>query len=247
MPGYVLGEQAIRQIRELFRAEAARLQNPDTQRGRWQGPQFPCDVLGFRIDSADCSEGTAVATITYRPCGCGELKGETETDGVPKIDLVDVSCFFQQSTDENLIDREGFAHLLYADEEEQKNEKQTLDIEHGTPTSGTFTITVTIDGVSETTTTINWDGTAEEVQAALEALDIIGAGNVQCTGGPLPGTPIVIEFIGDLEKTDIDLMTTGDSTLNHGAVPVITETQKGVTDECVWAITWLCPINETCA
>lgn len=248
MPGgYLLGEQAVRQIRELIRLEATRLQNPDTQRARWQGHQSRCDHLAFEIVTADCSEKTATGKILYRQCGCGTVPGEYDVDGVPTVTLTDITCFMEQSTDSNLIGRLGFSHHMHTDEAQQKNEKQTLDIEHGTPTSGTFTITATIDGTSETTTSIDWDATAADVQAALEALEIIGAGNVQCTGGPLPGTPIVIEFIGDLEKTDIDLMTTGDSTLNHGGVAVITETQKGVTDECVWAITWLCPINETCS
>jgi len=85
------------------------------------------------------------------------------------------------------------------------------------------------------------------VQAALEALSILGTGSVTCGGGDLPGTPITIEFTGpEVEDTNIDPMTTGDSTLDDGTA-VITETQRGVTADCIWAITWLCPINETCA
>jgi len=247
VPGYVLGEQAIRQIRELLRVEASRLQNPDTQRARWQGHQGDCDFLAFEITSADCDEKTAVATIIYRPCGCGELAGETSASGIPKVDLVDITCFFEQSTDENLVGRKGYASRMVADDGQQQNEIQTLDITGGPPTSGTFTITVTIDGVEETTTTINWDASAAEVQAALEALSILGTGSVTCGGGDLPGTPITIEFTGpEVEDTNIDPMTTGDSTLDDGTA-VITETQRGVTADCIWAITWLCPINETCA
>lgn len=66
------------------------------------------------------------------------------------------------------------------------------------PSGGTFTLTVTspITGDSETTAPIDWDATAAEVEAALEALTIIDAADVAAAGGPLPGTTVTITFGG---------------------------------------------------
>ena len=245
MPGFVLGEQAIRQIRELLRVEASRLQNPDTQRARWQGHQPACDHLAFEIVTADCSEKTATGKILYRQCGCGTVPGEYDVGGVPTVDLIDPTCFMIQSTDDNLIGRQGFSHYMHADAAEVQNEIQTLDITGTAPTSGTFKITVTIDGTTETTGTIDWDASAADVKAALEALTIID--EVTCGGGDLPGTAITIEFTGPLVKEkNITLMTCGTQTLDNGTA-VITDTQTGSTGGCQWVIVWLCPINETCA
>lgn len=49
-------------------------------------------------------------------------------------------------------------------------------------TGGTFTLTITnpVSGVSDTTAAIDFDATAAEVQAALEALDNVVAGDVTC-------------------------------------------------------------------
>ena len=246
MAGYVLGEQALRQVRELFRAEATRLQNPDTQRARWQGHQGQCGFVIFEITAADCAARTATGTVIYRPCRCGKVPGETDVNDTPTVELTDPTCFFEQATSLNLIGRSGHAHYMKADAGQTQNEIQTLDITGGTPTSGTFTITVTIGDTSETTAAIDFDASAADVQAALEALGIVGTKNVVCGGGALPGTPITIEFVEELATTDIDLMTTGDSTLDAGTA-VITETQKGVSAGCAWVITWLCPINEVCA
>lgn len=80
----------------------------------------------------------------------------------------------------------------------------------GTPTQGTFTLT--FDG--ETTSALDFDASAAEVDAALEALSNIGSGDVTCTGGPLP-TPIDIEFIGALAATDVVEITVNDDLLQY--------------------------------
>lgn len=101
------------------------------------------------------------------------------------------------------------------------SEGQTLAIT-GTPTGGTFTIT--FDG--DTTTAIAYNATAADVSAALEALDSIGAGNVECTGGPLPGASVVVTFKGALASADVALMTTTDS-LTGGTTPASAITTTG--------------------
>lgn len=71
--------------------------------------------------------------------------------------------------------------------------------------SGTFTLT--FDG--QTTAAIAWDADAATIQAALEALSNIGAGNVSVTEGPLDefGTEVAVEFIGALAAADQPLIT----------------------------------------
>lgn len=75
-----------------------------------------------------------------------------------------------------------------------RNQTQILS---ASGTSGTFKLRYG-QGV---TAALNYNATAAAVQSALEALSGIGAGNVVCSGGPLPTTPITIEFVGNLFNT----------------------------------------------
>jgi hypothetical protein len=106
------------------------------------------------------------------------------------------------------------------------NEVQLVAKDEGTATGGTFTLTY--DG--EETAPIDWDATAAEVDAALEALPNIGAGDVTCTGGPLPGTAVTVTFTAGLSGTNVDAMTVDDSllTIPTPAVAVV-ETTPGDT------------------
>jgi hypothetical protein len=67
---------------------------------------------------------------------------------------------------------------------------------YGQPTGGTFTLSWNGD----TTSSIAYNATAATVQAALQALGNIGAGNVTCEGGPLPTVPIFIVWAGTLAQ-----------------------------------------------
>lgn len=103
------------------------------------------------------------------------------------------------------------------------NEVQTLSIT-GTPTGGNFTITY----AGQTTASIAYNASAAIVETALKALSNIGDDDVECVDGDLPGTPVVITFIGDLAAQDIVLMTVTDS-LTGGTSPesAVEETTKG--------------------
>lgn len=79
------------------------------------------------------------------------------------------------------------------------SEVQTLSIAGG-PGSGTFALS--FDGVD--TDLLDYDSTAEEIETALEGLPGIGAGNVVCTGGALPGSNVVITFAGSKVGLDMD-------------------------------------------
>jgi hypothetical protein len=104
------------------------------------------------------------------------------------------------------------------------NEVQTLTIT-GTPVGGTFRLS--FKGV--TTAAIASTATAANVQAALEALSTIGTGNVVATGGPLPGTAVVLTFQGQLAGSNLPLTTVNTPAFTGGTTPTatVTETTPG--------------------
>ncbi len=91
---------------------------------------------------------------------------------------------------------------------------QTLSVS-GTPTGGTFTLTFG----GQTTATIPYNATAAQVQSALAALSSIGAGNVACTGGPLPGTNVVVTFTGTRAFQPQSVIGVGTNSLTGGTTP----------------------------
>lgn len=72
---------------------------------------------------------------------------------------------------------------------------------YGSPTGGTFTLF--LDG--ETTADINWNDSNTNIKNALEAL--VGVDQVEVTGGPIPNTPVKIEFKGAHTGLNVPLMT----------------------------------------
>lgn len=90
--------------------------------------------------------------------------------------------------------------------------------------SGLTSFTITFGG--QTTTSIDDDATAAQVQAALEALSTVGDGNVEVTGGPLGTGPFSVKFVGDLANTNVAAMTTT-PTGGTGTVVVATSTAGG--------------------
>lgn len=96
------------------------------------------------------------------------------------------------------------------------SEVQTVTIT-GTPTGGTFTLTY----AGQTTAAIAYNATAAAVQSALVALSNIGASDVVCTGGPLPGTAVTVTFDGALANADIAAMTASGASLTGGSSPAV--------------------------
>jgi hypothetical protein len=72
--------------------------------------------------------------------------------------------------------------------------------------SGLTSWTATFGG--QTTSSLDDDATAGQVEAALEALSTIGEGNVEVTGGPLGTGPFTVTFTGDLADADVGAITT---------------------------------------
>jgi hypothetical protein len=101
------------------------------------------------------------------------------------------------------------------------NERQTLALT-GSPTAGTFTLSFG----GQTTQPIAYNATAAAVQTALEALSTIETGGITATGGPLPGSNVVIEFRSNgLQSANQPLLTASTTGLN----PVIVQTTPGIT------------------
>lgn len=104
------------------------------------------------------------------------------------------------------------------------SEQQTVTVT-GTPTGGTFTLTFK----NQTTAPIAFNATAANVVTALVALTKIGAGGVTATGGPLPGTAVVLTFALANGGRDQPLITADASGLTGGSSPAVavTETVAG--------------------
>lgn len=91
-------------------------------------------------------------------------------------------------------------------------------------TAGNFNLTF----LGQTTGNIAWNAIAATVQTALQALPSIGSGNVTCSGGPLPATPVVITFAGSLAKVaTLPLLVVGGTPLTT-APAVTSRTTAGV-------------------
>src|SRR5262245_26426459 len=104
------------------------------------------------------------------------------------------------------------------------NEVQTLTIT-GTPTGGSFRLKYG----AETTDPIAYNAAAAAVDSALEALSNIGAGDVTCGGGALPGTPVTITFTGALAEQNVGLISVESPAFTGGTAPAasIAETTPG--------------------
>jgi hypothetical protein len=89
-----------------------------------------------------------------------------------------------------------------------------------TATGGTFTLALD----AQVTGAIAYDASADVVRAALEALANIGVGNVQVSGGPLPGAPVSVTFVGKLAgQSQSELV--GDAAALTGTSPSVTVTE----------------------
>ena len=109
----------------------------------------------------------------------------------------------------------------------------------GTPTGGTFPLTLLIPqpggGTSpETTGTIAYNASAAVIQAALEDLPSVSAGDVTCSGGALP-TAVTVTFANWLAGIDPLSLSADDSALTGGTNPEI-EVVRVPQDVTGWTI-----------
>jgi hypothetical protein len=103
----------------------------------------------------------------------------------------------------------------YAPYSGPRSEVQTVTITGG-PTGGTYTLTFS----GQTTAAIPYNATAAQVKTALEALSNVAVGEVAVSGGPHPGTAIVVTFGGQYMGDDVPQMT-ATASLTGGTSPAV--------------------------
>ncbi|HEY5312083.1 MAG TPA: hypothetical protein VIK18_06170 [Pirellulales bacterium] len=102
------------------------------------------------------------------------------------------------------------------------NEVQTVSFSP-VPTAGTYTLAF----YGQTISALNWNDPAATIQAALEALSTIGAGNISATGEVNAGS-ISMTFQGSLANVNVPQTTCDASGLNcAGSIDVVSETTAG--------------------
>ncbi len=103
------------------------------------------------------------------------------------------------------------------------NEKQTITITGGPPTSGNINIAFGGDNVN-----VAFGADADAVRLALQGLSSIGVGDVTVTGTSFTDADgITIEFTGALALTNVAEMVVADVDLNNGATPAISTDRDG--------------------
>jgi hypothetical protein len=132
--------------------------------------------------------------------------------------------------------------LLNAHGDQGQNQIQQISVGGTAPTSGAFVLnwygappaSPSFVGAPVGTLTVQWNDTAANVKTNIEL--IVGAGQTTCTGGPLPGTPINIEFSGaSVKRTNYVRLYLASSTLNNGS-PGTAITQEGIPDMLAWTL-----------
>jgi PKD repeat protein len=99
--------------------------------------------------------------------------------------------------------------------DQKYDDTQTLRLNNAT--GGTFTLALG----GQTTAPLAYNATAAQIQAALEALSTIGAGNVQVTGtGDVSTTNQTVLFKGTFEEKNVDQLTASNGSLT-GTSPAV--------------------------
>lgn len=124
------------------------------------------------------------------------------------------------------IVREMYGDIMFVDAGEKAGSNQpiipiydpdsavwTLTLPDGAD-GGDYTLVVTIDGVADETAAIAFDANAAAIDAAIEALDNVGAGDVAVAGAG----PFTLTFGGALANVDV-LVAVGDQGVTDGGVP----------------------------
>jgi flagellar capping protein FliD len=205
-------------------------------------------TVGHLIDAINEQfDGVATASLengqiwlTDRTCGSSGLEISLSWAGTANLGLPTMAVSTEGGgTTESLSSLSSSSFIETQDAQSSKikidgypsstvNEVQTISFVTGTPTTGTFKLTLN----GETTAAINFDAPATgvgSIQEALEALASVSAGDVVCAdvGAGLPTESVTVTFQGNLAGMDITQMTVSeDSSLDLGVVSVV-ETTKG--------------------
>ena len=161
---------------------------------RWESYLFELDLPnGKGIDQC-------TLPIVSDEIGVGDLI-------LPKLLVVGKGSFFDPCDSEVLVEdilgESGF-----------NNEIHSITLPN--PSGGTWDLAFRKSGIKESGT-LNWDSTNAEIQNILEEYVEIGAGNVRVTGSGTSSDPFLVEFIGQLASTSVNLLE-GENVLLNGAV-----------------------------
>lgn len=91
------------------------------------------------------------------------------------------------------------------------NEVQLLT-RAGTISGGTWTLTFG----GQTTSAMAYNADAATIQAAIEALSTVGAGNILVTGGPISTTNVTLTFVNKLGYTNVTAVTVDITSITGG-------------------------------
>lgn len=106
-------------------------------------------------------------------------------------------------TPQPVLDDAGLFNQITVERDSSTNEVQRITIT-GNPSAGALWLSFR---GQTTAAVLGWNSTAGAVQTALQALSTIGSGNVSCSGGPFPNTPIDVTFTGTLAGQDVPELT----------------------------------------
>ncbi|MEU4165581.1 hypothetical protein AB0F46_01685 [Streptomyces sp. NPDC026665] len=186
----------------------------------WSRPKTPPTRyrrLLFIAEDLNKATGNPIYIVKHMPSA---LRSGREDEQWTRTSEISRGVTYQAYIDDVLgtdlvtwIDGPGWRDL-----EPLSNEVQSIAITGG-PTGGTYTLTYS----GQTTAAIPYNATAAQVRTALAALSNIGTGNVTCTGGPHPGSPVVVTFTGALAGTDVAQMT-ATASLTGGTSPTVAVT-----------------------
>ncbi|WP_417390212.1 LamG-like jellyroll fold domain-containing protein [Gimesia sp.] len=197
----------------------------------WAGASLKISLDGAAFDTAVIDD-SALSTLTGTSLSLGGSIGGYVFDGfMDSVGLYNAAITIAQA---QAIYNSGSGDD-YPFPGSSVNEEQTLTLT-GSPSAGSVTVSYQGVGVD-----IPYDATAAEAEALLESVSTIGAGNVNVTGGDWPGTALVVEFIGDLALTDVELLDVDTSNM----VMTVAETTKGVTAPTGTVTTTVTPLTQS--
>jgi hypothetical protein len=169
-----------------------------TPAGGWSGPSVPTTGgYGDLLYGAD-NYGT--------PRSSGTILPQDKIPDMWSVDNFGALLLVMSSIDGRLLQWNPVATA-------DVNDVQTLSL-IGAPTGGTFALNFN----GQISGPLNFNATAANVQTALAAMPNIGAGNIVCSGGPLPGN-VVITFQGALAAAPQPTFTGANNALTGGVTP----------------------------
>lgn len=108
------------------------------------------------------------------------------------------------------------------------NQTAKFAITGGTPSSGA--VAIVVDG-TPTATSAQYNSSAADLQAILQSVTDYEEGEISCTGGPWPTSPIYVTQKGRYAGTSGLSLAAGTSTLNNSAALTITTEVSGGAQE----------------